>query len=242
MNMPTPIVEYDLLSPMLIVFGVAIVGVLVEAFLPRQRRYAAQLVLCLGGLVAALVAVVVLARDLHGAVGRSAVMGAVVIDKPALFLQATILLVGVLGILLIAERQIGTQSEGDNGSRGLDAFTPQASAIPGCGRRAVGHQGRCHSDRGLPADDVRRRRHAAVPRLRRPADDVHRARGAVAAAVSAVRARTPAAPALAGSRTEVLSAGRIFVGVLSVRRRDAVRLCRHAVPTRDRRGGPGRFR
>ena len=131
MNMPTPIVEYDLLSPMLIVFGVAIVGVLVEAFLPRQRRYAAQLVLCLGGLVAALAAVVVLARDLHGAVGRSAVMGAVVIDKPALFLQATILLVGVLGILLIAERQIGTQSEGDNGSRGLDAFTPQASAIPG---------------------------------------------------------------------------------------------------------------
>jgi len=131
MNMPTPIVEYDLLSPMLIVFGVAIVGVLVEAFLPRQRRYAAQLVLCLGGLVAALVAVVVLASDLHGAVGRSAVMGAVVIDKPALFLQATILLVGVLGILLIAERQIGAQSEGDNGSRGLDAFTPQASAIPG---------------------------------------------------------------------------------------------------------------
>ncbi len=131
MNLPTPVVEYDLLSPMLIVFGVAIGGVLVEAFLPRQRRYGAQLVLCLGGLVAALVAVVVLARDLHGAVGRSAVMGAVVIDKPALFLQATILLVGVLGILLIAERQIGTEPNGDNGARGLDAFTPQASAIPG---------------------------------------------------------------------------------------------------------------
>ena len=131
MNLPTPVVEYDLLSPMLIVFGVAIAGVLVEAFLPRQRRYAAQLVLCLGGLAAALVAVVVLARDLHDTVGRSAVMGAVVIDKPALFLQATILLVGVLGILLIAERQIGAEPEGDNGARGLDGFTPQASAIPG---------------------------------------------------------------------------------------------------------------
>jgi NADH-quinone oxidoreductase subunit N len=58
-------------------------------------------------------------------------MGAVVIDKPALFLQATILLVGVLGILLIAERQIGTEPDGGNGARGLDAFTPQASAIPG---------------------------------------------------------------------------------------------------------------
>ncbi len=131
MNLPTPVVEYDLLSPMLIVFGVAIAGVLVEAFLPRTGRYAAQLVLCLGGLVAALAAVVVLALDLHGEVGRSAVMGAVVIDAPALFLQATILLVAVLGILLIAERQIGAQPEGENGARGLDAFTPQASAIPG---------------------------------------------------------------------------------------------------------------
>ncbi|BBZ18054.1 NADH-quinone oxidoreductase subunit NuoN [Mycolicibacterium gadium] len=131
MNLTTPVVEYDLLSPMLIVFGVAILGVLVEAFLPRQRRYAAQLVLCLGGLIAALVAVVMLARDLHGTIGHSAIMGAVVIDKPALFLQATILLVGVLGILLIAERQIGTDTEGGNGARGLDGFTPQASAIPG---------------------------------------------------------------------------------------------------------------
>jgi NADH-quinone oxidoreductase subunit N len=41
------------------------------------------------------------------------------------------LLVGVLGILLIAERQIGTEPDGGNGARGLDAFTPQASAIPG---------------------------------------------------------------------------------------------------------------
>ncbi len=131
MNLPTPVVEYDLLSPMLIVFGVAIVGVLVEAFVSRQRRYAAQLVLALVGLVAALVSVVDLALGLQGAVGRTAVMGSVVIDKPALFLQATILLVGILGIMLIAERQVGAEAEGGKGFRGLDAFTPQASAIPG---------------------------------------------------------------------------------------------------------------
>ena len=35
MNLPTPSVEYGLLSPMLIVFGAAVAGVLVEAFLPR---------------------------------------------------------------------------------------------------------------------------------------------------------------------------------------------------------------
>ncbi len=105
-GMPTPSVEYGLLSPMLIVLGVAVVGVLVEAFVPRQQRYAAQLVLSLGGLVAAFVAVVALARDLHGSIGRTAVLGAVAVDAPTLFLQATILLVGVLGILLIAERRI----------------------------------------------------------------------------------------------------------------------------------------
>jgi NADH-quinone oxidoreductase subunit N len=125
----TPNVEYGLLSPMLIVLGVAVAGVLVEAFLPRRSRYAAQLVLALGGLTAAFVAVVMLARQLHGALGNSAVLGAVVIDAPALFLQGTILLVGILGVLLIAERQIPGPNESE--ARGLDAFTPQASAIAG---------------------------------------------------------------------------------------------------------------
>ena len=62
MNLPTPSVEYGLLSPMLIVLGAAVAGVLVEALLPRQRRYAAQVVLALGALVAAFVAVVMLGR------------------------------------------------------------------------------------------------------------------------------------------------------------------------------------
>jgi NADH-quinone oxidoreductase subunit N len=129
LGLPTPSVEYGLLSPMLIIFAVAILGVLVEAFLPRQQRYAAQLVLSLGGLIAAFVAVVVLTRDLHGEAGRTAVLGAVAVDPPALFLQGTILVVGVLGVLLIAERRIPTEAEESGG--GLDAFTPQASAIAG---------------------------------------------------------------------------------------------------------------
>ena len=53
MNLPTPSVEYFLLSPMLIVFGIAIVGVLAEAFLPRRLRYGAQVILALAGLAAA---------------------------------------------------------------------------------------------------------------------------------------------------------------------------------------------
>jgi NADH-quinone oxidoreductase subunit N len=133
MSLPTPSVEYALISPMLIVLGAAVLGVLVEAFLPRRRRYAAQVSLSLTALVAAFVAVLVIVRGLHGGNGSSAVMGAVAIDKPALFLQGTILVIAVLGILLIAERRIAISGKDLDGpqSAGLDAFTPQASTIPG---------------------------------------------------------------------------------------------------------------
>ncbi|KGI67476.1 NADH-quinone oxidoreductase subunit NuoN [Mycolicibacterium rufum] len=130
MNLPTPSIEYGLLSPMLIVFGAAVLGVLLETLLPRRQRYPAQVTLSLVALVAAFVAVVLVGRDLHGGNGTSAVMGAVAVDRPALFLQGTILLVGILGILLIGERRIAVPDRGEQGG-GLDAFTPQASAIAG---------------------------------------------------------------------------------------------------------------
>ncbi|NVN52470.1 NADH-quinone oxidoreductase subunit NuoN [Mycolicibacterium hippocampi] len=131
MTVPTPSIEYVLLSPMLIVLGAAVLGVLVEAFAPRRQRYVAQVALSLVALIAAFVAVVVLARDLDGGNGFTAVMGAVAVDMPALFLQGTILLVGVLGVLLIGERRIGLPGQDPEDSAGLDAFTPQASAVVG---------------------------------------------------------------------------------------------------------------
>lgn len=48
MTLQAPSVEYAQLAPMLIVFGVAVAGVLAEAFLPRGRRFGTQLVLSLG--------------------------------------------------------------------------------------------------------------------------------------------------------------------------------------------------
>ena len=129
MNLPTPSVEYGLLSPMLIVIGAAVAGVLVEAFVSRERRYIIQVVLSLVGLAGSFVAVVQVARGLHGTVGRTAVIGSVAVDAPALFLQGTILLVGILGVLLIAERRIPAEAESDaeGAVGGLDSFTPQAS-------------------------------------------------------------------------------------------------------------------
>ena len=53
MTLPTPSIQYFLLCPTLIVFGVAVVGVLAEAFLPRRIRYMGQVTLSLAGLIAA---------------------------------------------------------------------------------------------------------------------------------------------------------------------------------------------
>ena len=130
MTLPTPSIEYFLLCPMLIVFGVAVVGVLVEAFLPRRSRYVAQVTIALAGLVAAFVAIIEVAKCLPAS-GRSAVLGAVAIDRTTLYLQGTVVLVAVLAVIFIGER---THAKADSkvgaAAGGLDSFTPQASAVP----------------------------------------------------------------------------------------------------------------
>jgi len=111
-----PTIEYGQLSPMLIVFGVAVVGVLVEAFLPRRYRYAAHVPLALAGLVAAFVAVVRLAGT-----SRVAAVGAVALDGTTLFLQGTLALIGIVSVLLVAERRLEPGGP----------FAAQAATIPG---------------------------------------------------------------------------------------------------------------
>ena len=52
------------------------------------------------------------------------------VDRPALFLQGTILLIGVLGVLLIAERRAPAETAGRR-SRHWTPSPPQASTVPG---------------------------------------------------------------------------------------------------------------
>ncbi|APE34576.1 NADH-quinone oxidoreductase subunit N [Nocardia mangyaensis] len=134
-TLPAPSIEYHLLAPMLIVFAVGVVGVLVEAFVPRVYRYPTHLVLGVGGVLGALVSVILLAGS-----SGTAVAGAVAVDGVTLFLQGTILVVALLGLLLIAERGAVPKARSGPGTwsraaavldRGVDAFTPQASAVPG---------------------------------------------------------------------------------------------------------------
>ena len=134
--MTAPSVEFSLLAPVLIVLGVAVAGVIVEAFLPRSARYATQVSLSLTGLLAAFGALVDVYRETT--TGRTAAVGAVVIDRPGLYLQGAILLVAVFSVLLIGERRGGF----DTGAAGLDAFTAQASTVPGSLAEKVATQAR----------------------------------------------------------------------------------------------------
>jgi NADH-quinone oxidoreductase subunit N len=95
-----PDLSYAALAPLLIVLGAACVGVLVEAFGPRDR-HAIQVVVALLGTVGGLVATVLLR-------GREEVTaaGALAVDGAALFLQGTIAALGTLAILLFAERAL----------------------------------------------------------------------------------------------------------------------------------------
>ena len=120
--MPTdiqaPSIAYGPLLPILIVLGAAAVGVLVEAFVPAARRRLVQVVVAVGGLVGGLVAVVRLAGD----PGRLVVEGAVAVDGPSLFLQGTLCVLGVAGVLLLSEDSLDS-SGGD--------IVSNAAALPG---------------------------------------------------------------------------------------------------------------
>src|SRR3954467_14905933 len=85
-TIPAPHIEYGVLSPMFIVFGAAVVGVLVEAFAPRAVRWTVQVAITLLGFAGAFVALVLVTQtdDWKGA--RAIVAeGAVSVDGPTLF-------------------------------------------------------------------------------------------------------------------------------------------------------------
>ncbi|MEP9362373.1 NADH-quinone oxidoreductase subunit NuoN [Nocardioides sp. CN2-186] len=127
MDFTKPTIEYAVLWPMLVIFGVACLGVVLEAFLPRERRFVAQTVLAALGLLVALGGTIYVATGLDklgGGVARGTVdvEGTIVIDGPTVFLWGIILLFSLGGVLLFAERRL----EG-----GVSAFAGQAAALPG---------------------------------------------------------------------------------------------------------------
>jgi NADH-quinone oxidoreductase subunit N len=112
MSFTSPVLSYSLLSPMLILLGGALIGVLVEAFVSKALRPAVQLTLTLGSLLLALMQV----WRIRGQQSMSAAMGSVTIDGPAILLQASILVIAFISVFLIAD---------------TENFTALAAALPG---------------------------------------------------------------------------------------------------------------
>ncbi|MTA66714.1 MAG: NADH-quinone oxidoreductase subunit N, partial [Actinobacteria bacterium] len=98
---PVPQLEYQNLAPVLIVLVAALLGVLVEAFLPRTARFRAQLVVTFGGLLIALAALF-FAGNTDGVIAE----GAIAWDGPARFLQGLILVLSFVAFLLFTDRKI----------------------------------------------------------------------------------------------------------------------------------------
>jgi NADH-quinone oxidoreductase subunit N len=128
-----PTIEYSLLAPLFILTGVAVVGVLVEAFWPRRSRFVVQAVIAVVGIVAALADTIWVYTDLDRidspltARGQVAGEGALTIDGPGVFTWGILLVFGLMSMLLFAERRL----EG-----GLSPFTGRAADAPGSAAEA----------------------------------------------------------------------------------------------------------
>ena len=112
MEFTAPVLNYTLLSPILILLAGALIGVLVEAFASKALRPLMQLSVTVGTLLLSLAQV----WRIRNETSTTAAMGSVVIDGPAILLQASILIIAIISVFVIAD---------------TDNFTALAAALPG---------------------------------------------------------------------------------------------------------------
>lgn len=123
MSFTVPDIAWAQLTPVLIVLGAAVVGVLVEALVPRRVRRVVQLTLTLVALAGAVVAVAALWNGVADTGGTDVLGGSLLVDGPTLVLWAITSVLALLAVLVIADRT----------ATGEDAFAPQGAAVPGSG-------------------------------------------------------------------------------------------------------------
>lgn len=96
-----PVVDLKAVLPILIVLGGACLGVLVEAVLPKGSRYAGQLVVTIGSVLAAGVFTILGAADKHYAVTFA---GSVAVDRATYVMWGVLLVLALASVLLMADR------------------------------------------------------------------------------------------------------------------------------------------
>ncbi|WP_153505524.1 NADH-quinone oxidoreductase subunit NuoN [Cumulibacter manganitolerans] len=100
-GIPTPSIAYAALSPILVILLAALIGVLIEAFVPRAARFPSQVGLAVVSIFGALIAVFAERKTAAVVIGR-----AIAIDGPALISMAVLLVFGLLSVMLFADRSL----------------------------------------------------------------------------------------------------------------------------------------
>jgi len=122
-----PAISYTQSAPILIVLGGAVLGILLEAFLPRRMRYPAQATLAIVVIAAALVWTLLTAnRDDYGVTFG----GAIAVDAGTYVMWGVLLVLALPSVLLMADRV----------SEPGGAFVTQAAAKVGSARDRVASQ------------------------------------------------------------------------------------------------------
>jgi NADH-quinone oxidoreductase subunit N len=116
-DIQSPELSYGPILPLLIVFAAAVVGVLVEAFVPARSRRSVQIAVAAVGLLGALASVVSLAGT-----NELVFADAIAVDGMTLFLQGTLAVLGLAGVMLLSERSLDASG---------GAVVARASALPG---------------------------------------------------------------------------------------------------------------
>ena len=119
LEIPTATLEWGLLAPLIVIFSAATLGILLEAVVPREYRYVVQTAVTLIALVAALG--LNIANWIAGS-PQLAAMDLVAIDGPTYLFWTLLLVFGLGGLALFAERALGG---------GQSAFASSAATVPG---------------------------------------------------------------------------------------------------------------
>nr|WP_239020562.1 NADH-quinone oxidoreductase subunit NuoN [Nakamurella antarctica] len=120
-SIKAPAVNFGVIMPILIILGAACLGVLVEAVVPKQLRYVAQLIVTVGAIVAAGVVTVI------RAIGKDYALtfdGSLAVDQATYIMWGVLLVLALASVLLMADRV----------SEPGGAFAAQAAARPGSKR------------------------------------------------------------------------------------------------------------
>ena len=131
MQFTSPVLDYGLLAPMLIILGGAIIGVLIEAFLSSAVRLPAQLFIYVMAIITSLLSLIVV-RD---RISISAAMKSITFDGAGVLLQGSVLIIALLSIFLIADQT---------------NFTAAAATVPGSTEEREAHLGQSRTTEVFP--------------------------------------------------------------------------------------------